>query len=220
MCKESNEDDTKRHYRTNKQRALTSLQLVYSCVFTCFRFASTLNMLLCLLFCAFVSSFQSSSMFPYIDFSTVCEFLVIVHTAKTGLLRCCLYKKKQCQKDMAKWVGDREKAKNDIQERNAQIDKCNQKVEKTSGAEAELDEEIRILQAGDEKAKQLCVAVQRMLLRSSRGGAAHHDGSNTGLAPACLYRGKTQQGRRRAASATASHSCARAGGRRRRIRKW
>ena len=31
-------------------------------------------------------------MFPYIHFSPVCEFLVIVHTAKTGLLRCCLYK--------------------------------------------------------------------------------------------------------------------------------
>ena len=47
MCKESNEDDTKETLQ-NKQRALTSLQLVYSCVFTCFRFASTLNMLLCL----------------------------------------------------------------------------------------------------------------------------------------------------------------------------
>ena len=91
MCKESNEDDTERHYRTNKQMALTSLQLVYSCVFTCFRFASTLNLLLCLLFCAFVSLIQSSSIFPYIDFSPVCEFLLIVHTAKTGLLRCCLY---------------------------------------------------------------------------------------------------------------------------------
>ena len=30
-------------------------------------------------------------MFPQIHFSPVCEFLVIVHTAKTGLLRCCLY---------------------------------------------------------------------------------------------------------------------------------
>ena len=97
MCKESNEDDTKRHYRTNKQRALTSLQLVYSCVFTCFRFASTLNMLLCLLFCAFVSQFQSSSMFPKIDFSPVCEFLVNVHTAKTGLLKCCLYTSRRLQ---------------------------------------------------------------------------------------------------------------------------
>ena len=90
MYKESNEDDTEETLQ-NKQRALTSIQLVYSCVFTCFRFASTLNMLFCLLLCAFVSSFQSSSMFPYTDFSPVCEFLAIVHTSKTGLLRCCLY---------------------------------------------------------------------------------------------------------------------------------
>ena len=80
----NNSDET---LQTNKQRALTSLQLVYSCVFTCFRFAATLNMLLCLLFC-FVSLIQSSSVFPRIHFSPVCEFLVIVHTAKTGLLRC------------------------------------------------------------------------------------------------------------------------------------
>ena len=77
MCKESNEDDTKKTQK-NKPRALTSLQLVYSCVFTCFRFASTLNMLLCLLFCC-VSLIQSSSVFPHIHFSPVCEFIVIVH---------------------------------------------------------------------------------------------------------------------------------------------
>ena len=71
MCKESNEDGTKETLQTNKQRALMSLQLVYSCVFTCFRFASTLNMLLCLLLCAFVTSFQSSSMFPYTDFEVL-----------------------------------------------------------------------------------------------------------------------------------------------------
>ena len=34
MCKESNEDDTKDALQ-NKQRAHTSLQFVYSCVFTC-----------------------------------------------------------------------------------------------------------------------------------------------------------------------------------------
>ena len=63
---------------------------MYSCVFTCFRFAATLNML-CLLFW-FVSIIQLLSMFPRIHFSPVCEFLVIVHTAKTSLLRCCLYR--------------------------------------------------------------------------------------------------------------------------------
>ena len=76
--------------QTNKQRALTSLQLLFSWVCTCFRFAATWNMLLCLLFC-FVSLIQSSSVFPRIHFSPVSEFLVLVHTAKTGLLRCCLY---------------------------------------------------------------------------------------------------------------------------------
>ena len=48
-------------------------------------------MLLCLLLCAFVSSLQSSSMFPCIDFHLYLNSLSIVHTAKTGLLRCCLY---------------------------------------------------------------------------------------------------------------------------------
>ena len=66
----------KRHYKTNRQGALTNLHVLYSCVFTCFRFASTLNMLLCLLFC-FVSLIQSSSVFPRIHFSPVCEFLII-----------------------------------------------------------------------------------------------------------------------------------------------
>ena len=76
MCKESNEDDTEETLQTNKQRALSSLQVLFSWVCTCFKFASTLNMLLCLLFC-FVSLIQSSSVFPRIHFSLVCEFLVI-----------------------------------------------------------------------------------------------------------------------------------------------
>ena len=59
-------------------------------------------------------------------------------------------RKKQCQKDMAKWVGDREKANNEIQERLAHIGECHQKIEKTSRAETEVHEEIRTLQAGDE----------------------------------------------------------------------
>ena len=55
----------KRHHRTNRQMALTSLHVLFSWVCTCFRFTSTLNMLLCLLFC-FVSLIQSSSVFPRI----------------------------------------------------------------------------------------------------------------------------------------------------------
>ena len=84
-----NSNNSEETLQTNKQTALTNLQLVYSCVFTCFRFAATLNMLLCLSLCI-VSLIQSSSVFPRIHFSPVCEFLVIVHNAKTGLLRCCL----------------------------------------------------------------------------------------------------------------------------------
>ena len=76
MCFESNEDDTKETLQTIKPKALTSLQVVNSCVFTCFRLVSLLNMLLCLLFCVFVSLIQSSSMFPLIHFSPVCEFFV------------------------------------------------------------------------------------------------------------------------------------------------
>ena len=42
--------------------------------------------------------FTCCQLFPHINFSPVCEFLadfVDSHTAKTGLLRCCLYKKSQ-----------------------------------------------------------------------------------------------------------------------------
>ena len=77
MCKESNEDDTEETLQKKQLRALTSIQLVYSCVFTFFKFTSTLIMFLCLLFCAFVSLIQSSSVFPRIHFSPVCEFLAI-----------------------------------------------------------------------------------------------------------------------------------------------
>ena len=49
---------------------------MYSCVFTRFTFASTLNML-CLWLCAFLPLIQSSSMFPRKHFPPVCEFLVI-----------------------------------------------------------------------------------------------------------------------------------------------
>ena len=76
MCKESNEDDTKETLQTNEQRALPSLQVLFSCVCACVRFASTLIKLLCLSFC-FVSLIQSSSVFPLINFSPLCEFFVI-----------------------------------------------------------------------------------------------------------------------------------------------
>ena len=45
----------------------------------------------------FVLLIQLLSMFPHIHFSPVCEFLVTVHTAKTGLLRCCIYTLRRLQ---------------------------------------------------------------------------------------------------------------------------
>ena len=44
--------------------------------------------------------FTCCQLFPHIHFSTVCEFLadcVDSHTAKTGLLRCCLYTHRRLQ---------------------------------------------------------------------------------------------------------------------------
>ena len=41
---------------------------------------------------------------PKKDFSPVCEFLVSVHTAKTGLLRCCLFMTCTCTNVLCEWV--------------------------------------------------------------------------------------------------------------------
>ena len=67
-----NSNNKKETLLTKKQRALTSLQLMFSRVSTCFRFAATLNML-CFLFC-FVSLIQSLPVFQRIHFSPVREF--------------------------------------------------------------------------------------------------------------------------------------------------
>ena len=88
----------KRHYKQTssavfQSTALTGLQLVFSWVSTCFRFAATLNMLLCLSLCIRVINSLVVNV-PHIHFSPVREFLadfVDSHTAKSGLLRCCLY---------------------------------------------------------------------------------------------------------------------------------
>ena len=75
--------------------ALTSLQLVFSWVSTCFRFAATLNMLLCLSLCIRVIT---SLVSPVREF--LADF-VNSHTAKTGLLRCCLYRLAGAQTERA-----------------------------------------------------------------------------------------------------------------------
>ena len=65
-----------RHTTDEQTKNTHESQVLFSWVCTCFSFASTLNMLLCLSFC-FVSLIQSSSVFPRTHFSSVCEFLVI-----------------------------------------------------------------------------------------------------------------------------------------------
>ena len=59
--------------------------------------------------------------------------------------------KKQCQKDLGKSAGDRERIRNEIEERHAKIEELCQKIQKASMAEVELDEEVRGLHAGDER---------------------------------------------------------------------
>ena len=79
--------------------ALTSLQLLFSWVSTCFRFAATLNMLLCLSLCIRVITSLVVNV-PTYSLLTCSEFLadfVDSHTAKTGLLRCCLYTPRRSQ---------------------------------------------------------------------------------------------------------------------------
>ena len=45
----------------------------------------------------FVSSIQLLSLYPCIQFWPAHEFLIEIHTAKTGLLRCCLYTSRRLQ---------------------------------------------------------------------------------------------------------------------------
>ena len=58
--------------------------------------------------------------------------------------------KKQCQNHLGKWAGDRERVRNQIEEKHAQLQELGQRIQKTSLAEVELDDEIRNLQAGEE----------------------------------------------------------------------
>ena len=91
MCKESNEDDTKETLQNIQTKGthessvgvLVRVHMLHVCV-------HVKHVVVLVALYAFVSSFQSSSMFPKNWLLPVLEFLVIVHTAKTGLLRCCL----------------------------------------------------------------------------------------------------------------------------------
>ena len=60
------------------------------------------------------------------------------------------HRKKQCKKHLGKWAEDNERLRNVIEDSQAKMEDNGQKIHKESVAEAELDEEIRSLQGGDE----------------------------------------------------------------------
>ena len=71
----------------------------------------------------------------------------------TGLkkLQSLQHKKKQCQKDAGKCDGDVVRIRDEIAEREVRLQELFEKSQRIHSAEADLDEEIRILQAGDER---------------------------------------------------------------------
>ena len=74
--------------------ALTSLQLMFSWVSTCFKFCGHIKHVVVLVALHSCQHFTCCQLFTHMHYSPVCEFLadfVDSHTAKTGLLRCCLY---------------------------------------------------------------------------------------------------------------------------------
>ena len=87
----------KRHYKQTSAAVVQSTARVFSWCPRGFLHASGLRPhLTCCCACrsAFVSSIHLLSMFPHINFSPVRKILadfVDSHTAKTGLLRCCLH---------------------------------------------------------------------------------------------------------------------------------
>ena len=71
----------------------------------------------------------------------------------TGLkkLQSLQHKEKQCQKDAGKCDGDMVRIRDEIAEREVRLQELIQKSQRIHSAEADVDEEIRILQAGDER---------------------------------------------------------------------
>ena len=63
--------------------------------------------------------------------------------------------KKQCQKNLGKWAEDSsERLRNEIEDRHAKTEVLGKNIQKESVADAEVDEEIGGLQAGDEKGEE------------------------------------------------------------------
>ena len=81
------------------------------------------------------------------------------------------------KKMLAKCAEEMEQVRNEIAEREARFQELGRRIKKIFLAEEDLDEEIGVLQTEGEHTRQLCISIQRMLLRSGLGGAALHAGS-------------------------------------------
>ena len=71
---------------------------------------------------------------------------------RRGRKSCRTHKtRKQCPKDVGKWAEENERLRNVIEESQGKMEDNCYKIHKTSMADVELNEEIRNLQAGDER---------------------------------------------------------------------
>ena len=75
-----------------------------------------------------------------------------------------------------------ERIRNEIAERDASLQELGRKGQKTTLTEEELDEEIRNLQAGEERRGNCASQSNGCCFDPAVVEAAHHDGSNTGMA--------------------------------------
>ena len=112
---------------------------------------------------------------------------------------------------MAKWAEDNERLRNVIEDSHAKMEDNGPKKQKESVAEAELDEEIRGLQAGE--VREQCIAVHWMLHGSDLPAQFPHARSRLGLAAPYASPKRSWEDAWSAASAGASHSSACPGGR-------
>ena len=134
-----------------------------------------------------------------------------IKKCRKGRNSCRAYRTtKLWQKDLEKWTRDSERIKNDIEE-------LEQQIQKASLAEAELDGEIRNVQAGEERRGSCAYQPNGCCFDP----AVEEHSFTMGAAQAWqqLDTGWNQQSMWRGASASASHSSERATGRRRRRRK-
>ena len=119
-----------------------------------------------------------------------------------------------------KWVGDMERIRNEIEEKDAQLQELGWIIQKASLVKAELDEEIRNLQAGEERRGSCASQFDRCCFDPTVVEQPITMGATLAWQQLAFIQGEISSvygGR--AASASASHSGAHTGGRRRRRRK-